>query len=32
MRAFDAVQAGRQSDELSAYPESFKISWLHEEL
>jgi electron-transferring-flavoprotein dehydrogenase len=30
--AFDAVQAGRRSDELSAYPESFKTSWLHTEL
>jgi electron-transferring-flavoprotein dehydrogenase len=30
--AFEAVQAGRQSDELSAYPESFKTSWLHTEL
>ena len=30
--AFDAVQAGRQSDELTAYPESFKTSWLHTEL
>jgi electron-transferring-flavoprotein dehydrogenase len=30
--AFDAVQAGRQADELAAYPESFKQSWLHEEL
>ena len=30
--AFDAVQAGRQGDELAAYPESFKQSWLHEEL
>ncbi|SAK71491.1 electron transport protein [Caballeronia hypogeia] len=30
--AFDAVQAGRQSDELAAYPESFRRSWLHEEL
>ncbi|SIT41522.1 Electron transfer flavoprotein-ubiquinone oxidoreductase [Paraburkholderia piptadeniae] len=30
--AFDAVQAGRQSDELAAYPESFKTSWLHTEL
>ncbi len=30
--AFDAVQAGRQGDELTAYPESFKQSWLHEEL
>ena len=30
--AFDAVQAGRQNDELLAYPESFKQSWLHTEL
>ena len=30
--AFDAVQAGRQHDELVAYPEAFKASWLHEEL
>jgi electron-transferring-flavoprotein dehydrogenase len=30
--AFDAVQAGRQSDELAAYQESFKQSWLHAEL
>ena len=30
--AFDAVQAGRAGDELAAYPESFKQSWLHEEL
>ena len=30
--AFDAVQAGRQGDELAAYPEAFKSSWLHEEL
>ncbi|OUL94338.1 NAD(P)/FAD-dependent oxidoreductase, partial [Paraburkholderia hospita] len=30
--AFDAVQAGRHSDELTAYPESFKTSWLHTEL
>ncbi|MBU6489787.1 MAG: 4Fe-4S dicluster domain-containing protein, partial [Burkholderiales bacterium] len=30
--AFDAVQAGRQGDELTAYPESFKQSWLHTEL
>ncbi|MGY2491482.1 electron transfer flavoprotein-ubiquinone oxidoreductase [Cupriavidus sp. CP313] len=30
--AFDAVQAGRQGDELAAYPESFRQSWLHEEL
>ncbi|WP_233850063.1 electron transfer flavoprotein-ubiquinone oxidoreductase [Paraburkholderia sp. HD33-4] len=30
--AFDAVQAGRQNDELAAYPEAFKSSWLHTEL
>ncbi len=30
--AFDAVQAGRQHDELSAYPEAFEKSWLHAEL
>ncbi|PMS33240.1 electron-transferring-flavoprotein dehydrogenase [Trinickia symbiotica] len=30
--AFDAVQAGRQGDELAAYPDAFKASWLHEEL
>jgi electron-transferring-flavoprotein dehydrogenase len=30
--AFDAVQAGRQHDELSAYPEAFEKSWLHTEL
>ncbi|KXU82885.1 electron transfer flavoprotein-ubiquinone oxidoreductase [Caballeronia megalochromosomata] len=30
--AFDAVQAGRRSDELVAYPESFRHSWLHGEL
>jgi electron-transferring-flavoprotein dehydrogenase len=30
--AFDAVQAGRQSDVLAAYPEAFKTSWLHNEL
>ncbi|GJH10294.1 electron transfer flavoprotein-ubiquinone oxidoreductase [Caballeronia novacaledonica] len=30
--AFDAVQAGRRSDELAAYPASFKTSWLHDEL
>jgi electron-transferring-flavoprotein dehydrogenase len=29
---FDAVQGGRQADELTAYPESFKTSWLHTEL
>lgn len=30
--AFDALVAGRSHDELTAYPESFKSSWLHEEL
>jgi electron-transferring-flavoprotein dehydrogenase len=30
--AFDAVQAGRQHDELTAYPASFEKSWLHTEL
>jgi electron-transferring-flavoprotein dehydrogenase len=30
--AFAALGAGRQFDELSAYPESFASSWLHEEL
>jgi electron-transferring-flavoprotein dehydrogenase len=30
--AFDAVQAGRKGDELLAYPEAFKRSWLHAEL
>ena len=30
--AFDAVQAGRQHDELSAYPEAFEKSWLYTEL
>jgi electron-transferring-flavoprotein dehydrogenase len=30
--AFDAVQAGRQHDELAAYPEAFEKSWLHTEL
>ncbi|MEO8299068.1 MAG: NAD(P)/FAD-dependent oxidoreductase, partial [Burkholderiales bacterium] len=30
--AFDALQAGRSQDELSAYPEAFKQSWLHEDL
>jgi flavin-dependent dehydrogenase len=30
--AFEAVQAGRSSDELAAYPEAFKSSWLHEEV
>ncbi|MDB5854419.1 MAG: Electron transfer flavoprotein-ubiquinone oxidoreductase [Herminiimonas sp.] len=30
--AFAALGAGRQFDELAAYPESFASSWLHEEL
>ena len=30
--AYDAVVAGRQHDELSAYPEAFEKSWLHVEL
>ncbi len=30
--AYDAVKAARSSDELSAYPNAFKTSWLHEEL
>ena len=30
--AFDAVHAGRQHDELSAYPEAFEKSWLKTEL
>jgi len=30
--AFEALQAGRQADELQAYPEAFKTSWLHKEL
>ncbi|WP_341913975.1 electron transfer flavoprotein-ubiquinone oxidoreductase [Polaromonas sp. YR568] len=30
--AFDAVTAGRQHDELSAYPQAFAKSWLHAEL
>jgi electron-transferring-flavoprotein dehydrogenase len=29
---FDAVTAGRQHDELAAYPAAFEKSWLHEEL
>jgi electron-transferring-flavoprotein dehydrogenase len=29
---FDALNAGRQHDELSAYPASFEQSWLKEEL
>jgi electron-transferring-flavoprotein dehydrogenase len=30
--AFEAVAAGRERDELAAYPESFRRSWLHDEL
>jgi electron-transferring-flavoprotein dehydrogenase len=30
--AFDALQAGRKSDELTAYPEAFENSWLKTEL
>jgi electron-transferring-flavoprotein dehydrogenase len=30
--AFDAVQAGRRSDELTAYPQAFENSWLKTEL
>jgi electron-transferring-flavoprotein dehydrogenase len=30
--AFAAVAAGRQHDELAAYPEAFEKSWLYEEL
>ena len=30
--AFEAVQAGRQQDELSAYPVAFEASWLYQEL
>ncbi len=30
--AFDALAAGRQHDELLAYPEAFEASWLHTEL
>ncbi|MET3182205.1 electron transfer flavoprotein-ubiquinone oxidoreductase [Variovorax sp. NFACC27] len=30
--AFDAVVAGRQHDELTAYPAAFEKSWLHTEL
>jgi electron-transferring-flavoprotein dehydrogenase len=30
--AFDAVTAGRQHDELSAYPQAFEKSWLYTEL
>ncbi len=30
--AYEAIVAGRQHDELTAYPEAFEKSWLHEEL
>ena len=30
--AFDAMQEGRQHDELAAYPEAFENSWLYTEL
>ena len=30
--AFAAVKAGRAGDELASYPESFKSSWLYDEL
>ena len=30
--AYDAIVAGRQHDELSAYPKAFEESWLHTEL
>jgi len=30
--AYDAIVAGRQHDELSAYPEAFQSSWLFKEL
>ena len=30
--AFDALVAGRQHDELAAYPAAFEKSWLHAEL
>ncbi|RYD54148.1 MAG: electron transfer flavoprotein-ubiquinone oxidoreductase, partial [Sphingomonadales bacterium] len=30
--AFAAVQAGRSSDELTAYPEAYKTSWVEKEL
>jgi electron-transferring-flavoprotein dehydrogenase len=30
--AFDAICAGREGDELGAYPQAFEASWLHDEL
>jgi len=30
--AFDAIQAGREGDELTAYPEAYEKSWVYKEL
>ena len=30
--AYDAIQSGRQHDELTAYPKAFEASWLYTEL
>jgi len=30
--AYDAITKGRQHDELTAYPDAFERSWLHDEL
>jgi electron-transferring-flavoprotein dehydrogenase len=30
--AFEALESGRSGDELHAYPQAFRRSWLHEEL
>ena len=30
--AFEALAAGRSGDELAAFPEAFRTSWLHQEL
>ncbi|MGD9586619.1 MAG: FAD-dependent oxidoreductase [Brachymonas sp.] len=30
--AYDAIVAGRHSDELTAYPDAFQASWLYDEL
>jgi electron-transferring-flavoprotein dehydrogenase len=30
--AFDALATGRAADELTAYPDAFRSSWLHDEL
>ena len=30
--AFEAIRAGREHDELDAYPQAFERSWLHKEL